>query len=142
MKQIKNIQMATAMGYPLSRDETNILDSALELFQQMRFNPGQVSDGYHTFDELYRHRAVLFSVICHEYSHLAWKSLKHSDPEYPMFEGMFIVGINTPEGQATYHYDIDPYWDLFDVPEYDCAPEYDGHTSEDAIKRILSLVRR
>ena len=32
-----------------------------------------------------------------------------------MFDGMFIVGIDTPIGQATYHYDIDPYWDLFHV---------------------------
>ena len=25
---------------------------------------GDTSDGYHTFNELYRHRAILFSVIC------------------------------------------------------------------------------
>lgn len=25
---------------------------------------GEVSDGYHTFNELYHHRAILFSVIC------------------------------------------------------------------------------
>lgn len=107
----------------------------------MQFDPGKISDGYHTFDELYHHRAILFSVICHEFCHLAWKSLKHQDPNFPMYEGMFIVGINTPDGQATYHYDVDPYWEMFDVPEYDCAPEYDGHTPEDAINRIYSLIR-
>lgn len=25
---------------------------------------GELSDGYHTFNELYHHRAILFSVIC------------------------------------------------------------------------------
>ena len=25
---------------------------------------GDMSDGYHTFNELYHHRAVLFSIIC------------------------------------------------------------------------------
>lgn len=25
---------------------------------------GNTSDGYHTFDELYHHRAILFAVIC------------------------------------------------------------------------------
>ena len=98
---------------------------------------GRFSDGYHTFNELYHHRAVLFSVICKEFVHLAWKSRQHHDGS--MFKGMFIVGINTPDGQATYHYDIEPYWDMFDVPEYDYAQEWDGHTAEQAIERIERL---
>ena len=28
---------------------------------------GELSDGYHTFNELYHHRAILFSVICNTY---------------------------------------------------------------------------
>ena len=98
---------------------------------------GEISDGYHTFNELYDHRAKLFSVICNMNPLIAWKSKKHSDGS--MYDGMFIVGINTPEGPATYHYYIDKYWDLFKVKELDYAPEWDGHTSEDAINRILSL---
>ena len=95
------------------------------------------SDGYHTFKELYHHRAVLFSVICKAFHEKAWKSKLHSDGS--MFDGMFIVGINTPEGQATYHYDIDPYWNMFVVRELDRAPEFDGHTPDDAIRRIGGL---
>lgn len=56
-----------------------------------------------------------------------------------MYKGMFIVGIETPNGQATYHYDIDPYWNLFHVKELECAPEWDGHTPEQAITRIASI---
>jgi hypothetical protein len=52
---------------------------------------------------------------------------------------MFIVGIETPEGQATYHYDLNPYWDMFKVKELDKAPTWDGHTPEDAINRISKL---
>lgn len=33
-KLIKNIQMATALGYPLSQGETDILNSALYLYQK------------------------------------------------------------------------------------------------------------
>ena len=95
---------------------------------------GEISDGYHTFNELYHHRAVLFSVICNSHPHLAWKSKKHHDGS--MYNGMFIVGIETPEGQATYHYSIDPYWNMFHVKTYENAPEWDGHTPEEAIKRI------
>lgn len=61
----------------------------------------EISDGYHTMDELYYHRGVLFSVICNQNKSLAWKSRKHSDDQ--MYDGMFIVGIDTPEGQYTYH---------------------------------------
>ncbi len=103
------------------------------------FVQGKVSDGYHTFDELYHHRAVLFSVICNAYPGLAWKSKQHHAGGGPMYSGMFIVGIQTPEGQATYHYDINPYWDMFVVKELEYAPEWDGHTPEQAIERIRSL---
>jgi hypothetical protein len=58
-----------------------------------------------------------------------------------MYDGMFIVGIDTPEGQATYHYDIDPYWDLFRVKEVELAPEWDGHTPNEAIRRIGTLTQ-
>ena len=100
---------------------------------------GEFSDGYHTFDELYHHRAILFSVICNTYPELAWKSKQHHDPAQPMYDGMFIVGIQTPEGQATYHYDMDPYWDMFHIKELETAPEWDGHTPEEAIRRISTL---
>lgn len=100
---------------------------------------GDMSDGYHTFNELYHHRAVLFSVICNLHPLCSWKAKKHHDGT--MYDGMFIVGINTPEGQATYHYDIDPYWDMFKVPEAEFAPEWDGHTADEAIRRIALLGR-
>jgi hypothetical protein len=98
---------------------------------------GDLSDGYHTFNELYHHRATLFSVICNMFPDKAWKSKLHDTGD--MFEGMFIVGIETPEGQATYHYDIEPYWDMFKVKEFEKAPAWDGHTSDEAIERISSL---
>ena len=99
-------------------------------------NVGWVSDGYHTFDELYYHRMVLFAVICNQNKHLAWKSKLHSDGQ--MASGYFIVGINTPAGQATYHYQLD-HWEKFQCEELPTAPLYDGHTPQDAIERIVAL---
>lgn len=106
-----------------------------ELFKQ-----GEVSDGYHTFNELYHHRAVLFSIICKMFPNKSWKSLQHEDGT--MYDGMFIVGIDTPEGPATYHYNIDPYWDneFKDIKILNKAPVWDGHTPSDAINRIKSLI--
>ena len=97
-----------------------------------------ISDGCHTFGELYDHRAKLFSIICNQdfIWEDAWKSKFHNDGT--MFDGYFIVGINTPKGQATYHYEM-KYWDYFHVKELDKAPEWDGHTANEAIERLLSL---
>lgn len=99
---------------------------------------GDTSDGYHTFNELYHHRAVLFSVIVKAFPDKAWKSKMHHDGT--MYDGMFIVGIETPSGQATYHYDIEPYWNMFECPELERAPEWDGHTPQEAIDRIGKLI--
>lgn len=101
------------------------------------FITGETSDGYHTFNELYHHRAVLFSVIVKAFPEKAWKARKHHDGT--MYDGMFIVGIETPYGQATYHYDMEPYWDMFYCKEIECAPEWDGHTPAQAIERIGKL---
>ena len=97
---------------------------------------GQISDGYHTFNELYYHRMILFSVVCNTFKNQAWKSLKHSDGT--MYDDYFIVGIKTPEGQYTYHYHKD-YWDMFKVKELSYAPEWDGHTSQDVINRLRNF---
>lgn len=115
------------------------LDDARNLADLIEPHPidGETSDGYHTFNELYHHRAVLFSVIVATFSERAWKSKLHADGT--MYDGMFIVGIETPDGQATYHYDIDPYWDLFRCTELGRAPEWDGHTPDQAIERIGKL---
>jgi len=100
---------------------------------------GEISDGYHTFDELYHHRMVLFSVICNsrEYNSRAWKSKLHDDGT--MYDNYFIVGINTPKGQFTYHYHVD-HWDKFNVDVLDKAPKWDGHNSEDIDDRLTSLL--
>ena len=106
-------------------------------YRKMPDNIGEFSDGYHTFNELYHHRAVLFSVICNMMPDKAWKSKLHDTGD--MYDGMFIVGIETEQGQATYHYDIEPYWDMFKVKELEKAPKWDGHTPSDAIARISNL---
>jgi hypothetical protein len=106
-------------------------------YRKIPENIGEYSDGYHTFNELYHHRAVLFSVICNMFPEKAWKSKLHDTGD--MFDGMFIVGIETEQGQATYHYDIEPYWDMFKVKELEKAPKWDGHTPSDAIQRIGSI---
>ena len=100
---------------------------------------GDLSDGYHTFNQLYHQRAVLFATIVNQNKDISWKSFKHSDGKY-CFDSdgeWFIVGIDTPEGSYTYHYEKS-YWDMFKCQELECGKEWDGHTEED-VTRLLSL---
>ena len=126
-------------GWMMDNDE-HMVEKIVERQPTVDAEPvitGETSDGYHTFNELYHHRAVLFSVIVKAFPDKAWKSKKHHDGT--MYNGMFIVGIETPDGQATYHYDIEPYWDMFCCKEIEYAPEWDGHTPAQAIERIGKL---
>lgn len=138
LAKLRNIYPHDKISIDLIVNQIAKSDSILA--DQIRGYKGSISDGYHSFDELYHHRALLFATICNMVPECAWKSKQHDDPNFPMYDGMFICGIETPYGQATYHYDIDPYWDLFLCKEVERAPKYDGHTSEDAINRIYSFI--
>ena len=100
---------------------------------------GEVSDGYHTFNQLYHQRAILFATIVNQNKDRAWKSYKHEDGKYCFDKDgeWFIVGIDTPLGSYTYHYSKE-YWDYFDCEELECGKPWDGHTKED-VTRLLSL---
>ena len=95
-----------------------------------------ISDKWHTFDELYYHRMILFLSLQLSHKDKSWRAKRHHDGT--MFDDSFIVGIDTPRGQYSYHYDL-KFWRLFDgIKEIEKAPEYDGHKPKD-IDRLLSL---
>lgn len=96
-----------------------------------------LSDGFHTFRQLYYQRMILFAAIVSQNKDKAWKSLRHEDGELCFGGGWFIVGIDTPEGSYTYHYD-NKYFDLFDCKILDYGKHWDGHTEKD-VTRLLSL---
>ena len=98
---------------------------------------GEMSDGYHTFNGLYYQRMVLFAALVKAHKDRAWKSLRHEDGELCFGGGWFIVGIDTPQGTYTYHYEAKDF-DLFDCEELPVAKHWDGHTEKD-VTRLLSL---
>lgn len=102
------------------------------------------SDGFHTFDELYRYRMLYNAAL---FNHMAThdpfgpdhmdvhKSYMHSDGELCFGGGWFIVMATLPTGQISNHYKVD-YWELFQIPEKVKANEYDGHTPFVAANRL------
>lgn len=107
----------------------------------------KISDGYHTFGELYEHRIVNFIALCRviqfsEYgkdiTSPVWKTKKHSDGS--SWDGWFVLGIfSEPGKQITYHLPISKWDECSFANEIDQAPEFDGHTSADVLKRLKTL---
>ncbi len=106
-------------------------------------NVSEVSDGYHTFNELYEHRVTLFIALCrlkclHQREHNVWRSKKHADNS--MHRGWFVMGINKDEEeQITYHLPLSK-WDETNFAEtMGNAPDFDGHTPADVLERLNNL---
>ena len=108
---------------------------------------GEISDGYHTFNELYDHRITLYIALCkaihlscenNGFNNIVWRSKKHSDGS--MMDGWFIMGIGKKAGeQVTYHLPLDRWKETDFAETLDKAPEYDGHTPADTLERLKKL---
>ena len=101
---------------------------------------GNISDGYHTFNELYEYRllynASMFNELAKQGLYDVHKSKLHSDGTIPFSdENWFIVQAELPTGQISNHYEMKD-WELFNVPEKEKANPYDGHTPQDVAKRL------
>ena len=127
---------AFVLEHETSEKPSKVLLSPIQPPFMKEIPMGEVSDGYHTFDELYHHRMMLFAVICNTYPQHAWKSKLHDDGT--MYDDYFIVGITTDEGDYSYHYHMEN-WEYFDVKVLARAPKWDGHQPSD-IGRLATLI--
>ena len=107
----------------------------------------KISDGYHTFEELYEHRITLFIALCRllkdqyklQYDGQGvWKSKAHSDGS--VWDGWFILGIFQGKNQQiTYHLPMSKWGETEFATTLDKAPDWDGHTSSDVLTRLKQL---
>jgi hypothetical protein len=104
----------------------------------------EVSDGYHTFEELYDHRITLYIALCAAQRLFTekeiWRSKYHSDGELCFGTGtQFVLGIGSMVGkQITYHVPIERWDETNFAVTLEKAPEWDGHTSADVLARLKS----
>lgn len=120
------------------------------MYSLLRKNASQVSDGSHTFQELYDHRSMIFLLLMEAVASNGaqaydigeiWWSKKHADST--MFNGYIVVGMETKFGQCTYHVKYDPYGKILEhilkdssIEYRELAPEWDGHNSKDVLCRL------
>jgi hypothetical protein len=108
---------------------------------------GQVSDGHHTFEELYRYRLLYNAALFNEWAksglYNVHKSRFHHDGTIPFDDPKwFIVVAELPTGQISNHYRVVTDWDLFDIPERELPNVYDGHTPDVVADRLESFLRK
>lgn len=145
--------MNKAIPHPLAQ---NAVQKLLDVQSQKGWiEMGAISDGHHTFDELYEHRITLYIELCkwiktltvwyHEVSefievkkHIVWKSELHSDGT--SFPGWFILGIEMEDGrQISYHLPMS-YWQECEFAKtLEVGLPWDGHTAADVLRRLKEL---
>lgn len=147
-KLIAEIERFSATEYDGNTLGDDVANSALDFVikeiipsLQQEQDMGEVSDGYHTFNELYYYRmlynAAFFNLLPKEWVH---KSKRHHNGEECFGGGWFIVMANLPTGQISNHYELKD-WDLFKVPEKEFADEWDGHTPQEAADRLYKYLQ-
>lgn len=93
----------------------NILDNSIEESEIAEINSRiqdirhttEISDGYHTFGELYRYRMLYnagFFNFLHKYGVKVIKSRRHFEGDLCFNGDYFIVQAMLPTGQVTNHY--------------------------------------
>ena len=121
---------------PTIQDKTTV--------ETMKEDKGNISDGYHTFNELYEYRllynASMFNEFAKQNLYDVHKSKLHSDGTIPFGdENWFVVQAELPNGQISNHYEMKD-WDLFQIPIKEKANPYDGHTPHDVAKRLREFL--
>lgn len=113
------------------------------LIKFFNIDTDKISDGYHTFGELYEHRFNLWIALCDKVEDnwnqtRVWKTIRNNDGI--IIDDWFILGMDRLEGsQKTYHLPM-KYWDRCSRFKTIYKPDwYDGHTSQDVIERLKNL---
>lgn len=92
---------------------------------------GNLLDNYSDLTR-YHQNVILFAALINDNQGVAWKSWRHEDGRLCFGGGWFIVGIDTPQGSFTYHFE-DKYWSIFDCKELEVARHHNDH-SEKAVE--------
>lgn len=110
---------------------------------EKKIKSGELSDGYHTFNELYDFRKMYNACLFNEWSaqgkYEVHKSTKHYEGDECFGGGWFIVVAVLPTGQISNHYEMKD-WDLFKCEEVEKAKyPFDGHTGSDVLSRLKEV---
>ena len=102
-------------------------------------NKWDISDGYHTFNELYECRHALFIALMKAHFRTAYRA--NNNDVWESYQWWFIWWINTNEWQISFHIP-NALWNELDdygIQTSLNAPKWDWHTTKDCINRLYQL---
>ncbi len=104
--------------------------------KKFEIKDGDISDGYHTFNEIYQHRKLLYVLLCLAHAkQCVWADHKEWDS--------IVLVWNSDAGQVSYHvsYDMKELFEgkIKEVPFGEHG--WDGHTSGVVVDRLLKLAK-
>lgn len=102
---------------------------------------GDISDGYHTFEELYQHRHLLYLSLCIKYREYCYYTFTNADGS--SWEDWFLLVLNHPKiKQISYHLPIElvDFCTIVNIEFRNKCDDYDGYTSNDVLDRLEDLV--
>ena len=117
-----------------------------KLIQDNKVDTNLISDGYHTFGELYAHRIELFIALCRELENnptyqtynRVWRSKLNAEGSGD--KDWFIMGIELFDRKIiSYHLPISKWNETDFVSSTYERVIYDGHNSNDTLERLKLL---
>jgi hypothetical protein len=148
-EQQQEIKKAIGDGKLFMKMDVSVLNQIIKSITNI--DKGAISDGFHTFADLYNHRNELFIALCRAMMPVGtglkpWRTKKHSDGSpaggVPV-DQWFILGLGKEEGkQMTYHLPI-AKWDACEFAEtLEQAPEFDFHTPQIVLDRLKEVAKQ
>ena len=112
------------------------------LIVTFKIEASEISDSYHSFNELYDIRTALCANLFNEWHkkgiYNVHKAKLYNDMTLPFGRNdYFIVCAEIPFGQISFHYPM-TLWHTFQIAETEKAlATFDNHTTKDVITRLI-----
>lgn len=146
---------ATEFGIDPKKVTAHNVNQTIQKFsKEEMLDTEDISDWYHSFWELYKHRFHLYIALCKSIQE--WNRSEYGFSEYTVIRSrihkdwlnvwadwkMFLLMMVNDETweQISYHLDNE-YWEKCDFAKTEliATREWDGHTSEDVLDRLLKI---
>lgn len=106
------------------------------IIKKEKLDTNLISDGFHTFLDLYKHRIELFIALAKSIERTSLTPVWRFKDD----EQWFLLGIGTESGkQMSYHLPISKWADTEFAYTKSIKPKWDGRTSQDVLERISQL---
>ena len=120
----------------------NTLNKIIKYYKNKGMSTKKLYGYGNTFEYEYNIRTKYIKELINKHQDISWKTKRHyNEDKDPMFNGCFMIGMNTPTGPAMFHLKLE-HWDDVNVKEIENGPKYDGATTKEILFRLYSVFNK